>query len=224
MRKSNFHQILPNNDTRNELVNYALTLLYEQLYEMNMNNLSMFIDDDMFYNWYHGYTETKLPYHDVFYDPPRATYNLKTYAASGTISTENFGSEYIVDKVKSNSIFSFYVYPPLAAQFDSNVTLHLEVEQTTMKDLSSGMDRFICEMTRYYLDDKRYFYMNFTPPGLQRFVSFERKVSQEEIEKSNQERLPGFKIHWYYSGKEVKPDPKFSNKAKAFLRKNICIC
>ena len=42
--------------TRNELYDYALELLLDQLNKEFMTNLSKLEDNDRYYNWYHGYT------------------------------------------------------------------------------------------------------------------------------------------------------------------------
>ena len=58
-----------NNDTRNELASYALKLIYDHdpLYVGTMTNLSKFEDNDRYYNWYHGYTEIRLPDYEPSY-------------------------------------------------------------------------------------------------------------------------------------------------------------
>ena len=57
------------NDTRNKLKNFAIEMLYDQLYDNVMTNLSKLQDNDRYYNWYHGFTEIELPYHGKYNIP-----------------------------------------------------------------------------------------------------------------------------------------------------------
>ena len=58
------------NDTRNELINYAVGLLYDKLHKDIMTNLSMLHEENRYYNWYRGYTQLDLPAY---------TFNKQTY-------------------------------------------------------------------------------------------------------------------------------------------------
>ena len=55
-------------DTRNELANYAVELLYDHLHNNIMKNMTMLDEKDRYYNWYHGYTKITLPHYDSYYD------------------------------------------------------------------------------------------------------------------------------------------------------------
>ena len=72
------------NDTRHELANYAVRMLYDHLYEVIMKNMSKLEESDRYYNWYHGYTMMELPYYN---DNFGVNFNVKTAAVSGSIST-----------------------------------------------------------------------------------------------------------------------------------------
>ena len=100
------------NDTRNELVNYAVELLFKNLHYTNMKNLDMLKDHDRYYNWYHGYTQITLPYFDLNYATPRLKYTIGTSASAGNISTINFGENFDVDKVAKKLMYSIKVFSP----------------------------------------------------------------------------------------------------------------
>ena len=45
------------NDTRNDMKNYASELLNDYFFDSLMSNISQVEDDDRYYNWYYGYTK-----------------------------------------------------------------------------------------------------------------------------------------------------------------------
>ena len=85
------------NDTRNELTNYAVEMLYDHLLDNIMRSMSKLEEDNRYYKWYHGYTGMELPYYDSHY-AGRLSYRKRTAALSGTISTQNFGDKFDADK------------------------------------------------------------------------------------------------------------------------------
>ena len=104
------------NATRDELTNYAVMLLYEHLYNTSMTNLNKLEDNDRYYNWYHGYSKIRLPFHSsgasFFSSSPTLYYYVNTYAKSGTISTQNYGKKFDADNVDTDIQFDVNVYPP----------------------------------------------------------------------------------------------------------------
>ena len=80
------------NDTRKDLANSSVKHLHQNVYANAVKNLSLLEDDDRYYNWYHGYTDIRIPY----YDEELGLYNrIDTAATSGTIFTKDFGKKYI---------------------------------------------------------------------------------------------------------------------------------
>ena len=79
------------NDTRHKLANFAMELLWDQLQDDIITNISKLEDHDMFFNWYNGYTEMKLPKYDAY---SGLRYEVTTYATSGTIKTKYFGEKF----------------------------------------------------------------------------------------------------------------------------------
>ena len=151
------------NTTRKELANYAMELLYDHLYDNIMRNLSKLEDNDRYYNWYHGYTRIELP----SYIPPSeysmsfVSYNVFTAASSGSISTKYFGEEFDADKVETDLYYMVNIYPPASVRNNPNVTLHLDVEKVSMKDLSIGRDTLHVAGTKVETSRRSF---NFTPP------------------------------------------------------------
>ena len=78
--------------TRDELTSFAVELLYESLADNIMTNVELIEDEDRYYNWYHGYTELKLPY--IKDATGEISYQVTTTAISGNISTQYFGNKF----------------------------------------------------------------------------------------------------------------------------------
>ena len=128
------------NDTRDELVSYAKQLLYDDLYERIMTNLSALDEKDKFRNWYHGYTAINLPYYDCdVISCPGLVNEMETSAISGTIAIKQFGDKFDPEKVVKNVKLTVFLDLPPTNQ-NQNATLHLEIDKRTMKDLSTGQD------------------------------------------------------------------------------------
>ena len=72
------------NDTRDELTNYALDLLNFDMYETVMTNLSKIEDNDRYYNWYHGITKMSLP----SFDDQGVNYRVTTRATLGWLKSK----------------------------------------------------------------------------------------------------------------------------------------
>ena len=90
------------NDTRTELMEYAVGLIQEHVYNDLMSNLSLVKYDNRYLNWYNGTTRIELPYWGQDSDPSctdsqcreeKLRYDLHTYetsAGSNSISTKSF--------------------------------------------------------------------------------------------------------------------------------------
>ena len=147
------------NDTRQELANYAVELLHDQLYDDIKRNMSKLEDNDRFYNWYHGYTEIKVPYYKYY----RVNYNVKTGAIYGSVTTQYLGEEFDTAKVE-DLYYRVFVYPPASVKYNPNVTLHIDVEKVSLEDLSSGKDKLYVEGTGTMMETHRSF--NYSPPDI----------------------------------------------------------
>ena len=199
-----------NNDTRIELANYAMELLYDQLHVNLLRNVSKLEEEDRYYNWYHGYTQIKLPQSDF--------YNLMTVASSGSIFTQHFGEEFDAAKVETKLTYTVYVRPPVSVSGNPNAMLHLNVDKVSMKDLSSGGDKISVTGTIVETSHMSY---NYSPPTHGSFrLSLNRDVIPADIRKQKLDQMPGFKVSWYYSGMEVEPEAKYEsdNRLMAFVR------
>ena len=210
------------NDTKNELTQYAAELLYDNLHDTMIANLSKLEDNDRYYNWYHGYTQILVPSIDDFYG---VHYKVLTAATFGTIATKHFGDKFDAEKVEGKICYEIHILPPDSVKNNSNVTLHLNIEKMAMKDLDttsyeSGFDNLIVERTgvvaRTFVTDDGY---NYTAPtgDSDFYIKLRRNVVPADIMKQKLKMMPGFKLKWHYSGLEVNPVATYENKA--FIRK-----
>ena len=212
------------NKTRSELISYSLALLYDQLHNNMMKNLSILKDEKRYYNWYHGYTRIMLPsYTNTF------RYDVYTSATSGHISTQHFGEKFDTHKVARNIAYKINIKPPPGARNsvtdqqnfftfenldedatcndnneESNFTLHIEIEKISMKDLS-GKDILVVG-DNYPAPEVMNTFCNITELG-DTFVStrLERDVTLDDVKKQRLDAMPGFSINWYYLGLEAEP-------------------
>ena len=116
------------NDTRNKLSNYATKLLLDALHKEIMDNVSTVLDENMFYNWYHGLSSINIPY-----DSARGlSYVLTTFATSGSISTQYFGDKFDIDKLSTNYEYVFTIRAPTSVKDNLNLTLHFAIEKNSM--------------------------------------------------------------------------------------------
>ena len=128
------------NDMRKELTNYAKEVVYDNSYETLMLNLSKLQDPDRFYNWYNGFTEIDIP-RDYTDFAGYIAYDIFTSSTSGSISTQFFGKQFEPHKVEQNIEYQVRVYPPTNISSYQNVTLHLEMERVSLKNILSEEGR-----------------------------------------------------------------------------------
>ena len=191
--------------------------LYDTFYKVVMSNLCKLEDNDRYFNWYHGYTQIKLPEY-------MGNYFVDTAASSGTIATEHFGEEFDADKVERHLHYKVSVYPPYSVKSNPNITLHFDIEKISMRDISHGHYDAYGGLAYTSQDNARKISLNFTQPNSHFYkIDLERKVSLDDVMSQRLDQMPGFRFSWYYSGMEgkVKPEAKkYKNKeeTRAFVR------
>ena len=200
------------NDTRNKLSNYATKLLLDALHKEIMDNVSTVLDENMFYNWYHGLSSINIPYNSA----RGLSCVLTTFATTGSISTQYFGDKFDIDKLSTNYEYVFTIRAPTSVKDNLNLTLHFEVEKNSMLG-----DKFKFGYISIK-EDVRYFTKNYSGKnvGGSYRITVRSKVSKEDVKKLNLKLMPGFSLRWYYTGGEVE---KYSNfdidlVSKSFIR------
>ena len=198
-------------------------------------NLNKLQDDNRYYNWYHGYTDTTFPENaDIHGSGAHTKYTILTSATSGTIHSQYFGESFDANKVELTLVYKIIICPPVSVKDNTNTTLHFAIElETMMSKLVEGIDRFSINWGD--IDpDSRTVSRNFTPPdgrgtngetvnewksNNNQFIELERIVDVENVRIVGMDMMPGFKFTWFYSGADnVRPWAKFSSRSKTFVR------
>lgn len=220
------------NDTRDQLNNFALELLYDDLHDIIMTNLSLLEDDDRYYNWYHGFTKIVFPYSICpillnipgypAYTCQGVLYEVTTTAPFGTITTQHFGENFEAEKVESLFIYQIHINPPKL--HDANSILHLEInrEPIIKEDVTSGSfnfkDDFVFSgdtaQSTTKTDTRRYIFKNYTKPSTQIIIRLDRQINKEDISRQKLQKMPGFRVSWYYTGIDIKTDDWIDDKIK----------
>ena len=195
-----------------------------------MRNMSKLEDNGRYYNWYHGYTEIRP--HDYYSTIgfSRFEYIVNTAASSGTIATKHFGDKFDADKVETKLWYRVHVFPPDSVRNNTNVTLHLDIEKVSLKDLTNGHDTLNVEYTTVETSQKSF---NFSPPaggswgiiyGFKDgayYMELERHALPGDVRKQKLNLMPGFRFTWHYSGMEWSHGLNMSTKTVQRLLSGI---
>ena len=196
------------NETRIELNNYAMNLLYDHLHASIMTNLSKLVEQNRYYNWYHGHSDIVVPqYNDFGYFFQGVRFSIGSSAKSGSIFTQYFGEKFEADKIETGTkfLYAIGIHTPKMMRNNTNVTLHFKIERVALKDLSG--DEFLdVEEIGKLNEDITQIGKNYTPPKEYSYsVTFERKVTKEDAQKQKLDLMPGFRLTWHFSGLEEVP-------------------
>ena len=186
------------NDTRDELTNYSTELLHEQLTGTILTNLDKMEDDDRYFNWYNGITKIEAPY----YSDNRLKFYINTYAQSGSISSQYFGEQFDAEKVETDLYYSIKIRIPKTINAQDLLTLHVQIDKISMKDLSKGTDK-ITAAYKSLSEDTTHFVKNYTNLKYgdgDIWIKHERRVSKDDVLEMNMDQMPGFKISWRFTG------------------------
>ena len=194
---------------KQELFSYVVDLAEENNHLELMDKLEKLHEDNRFYNWYHGYTEIKVP--GLNY--ALLNYELQTSAISGFLKTEHYGEPYKPNLVDRRINIYVRVNIPKKEIKNSNVTMYVELEKVPIKGMEYGYDGFFFGGTEL-AQDRTIISINrrFRPPGegsVGEFRSFsmDRVIPLSELDIVKMTFMPGFKFKWYYGGKDdIKPD------------------
>ena len=117
------------------------------------------------------------------------------------------------------------VHPPDSVKNNPNITLHFDIEKISIRNISSGHEKYIYFDGRVdehdYQDDVREI-VNFTQPSALYYIRLSRKVTMEDVRSQTLDQMPGFRFSWYYTGmeEELQPEAKYEDteETRAFVR------
>jgi len=207
-------------DVRGKLLELLVELVEEfenKVFEDLMSNLSKIVKPDMYYNWYHGYDEIKYPYNDE--EDNTFTYIVNTYSTFGNISTKYFGKGFDPKNVDDNIYIRVNVYVPSSMK---NETIIFNIDKHTIIDnwgndtmtIIKGSCNYMAmtcgttideELTHFEKNVTGAYYASYT-------IISESKVSREDIRNGDMDKMPGFRLVWYYDV-EIDSDAKYKDYA-----------
>ena len=190
------------NETKYEFLNIARGVFLDSHFENKvLPNISKLEENNMYYNWYHGYSSVKIPYWSF---SNRLIYLVESSATSGSVQTQFFEDKYDPDKVERKLVYQITIYPPEHALDNPNCTMTLEISKSTMNVSGNSEDKMLFytnkngayELT--YLDDgKGVDVYDFNAPPDRIIFQLRRDVTQKDIyENINMSDIPGFVIKW----------------------------
>ena len=184
-------------DTRQDLADFATELLNDAEFDEILANLSIFHEENRFENWYHGRTNVFLPMNNLFGYFGYLSFMLKTHAASGSIRTGNFGENYSPEKVERNLYFPIEIIFPDEIE-QENTKLLFQMERNPLKTLANGEENWF----------SNYLFFDETKQNISKSidvndkigltVTLDRKVTLSELERNEMDEMPGFSLEWNY--------------------------
>ena len=191
-------------ESRQDLAAYAMKLVDGQRFDEIIQNLSIFHEENRYYNWYHENTEMKLAY---FIKHERTNqYNLTTSAASGGVSTQNIGK--IFETNNGTIQMNIKIYVPKQHWSDSdNIQLNLRIERNKVLGVNESLTfqnedlsyKHVSHVTRNATN-----LSIFTNPGYQTayFGRINYKLTIHNSIKDH-DNIPGIRLKWYYTGNNL---------------------
>ena len=186
------------NDTRDELTQFAVKLIQNHNFKALMTNISMIEEENRFYNWYMGYSMINLPWWGK--DPNekcrksecasyRLRYYMQTKSTSGTYSTQFFGEIFEKSNLQIDFKFCINIHEPSKQTGNENVSLYVSLERNVLH----GFD-YIWSEYEYPI-----FALNQTTPPRFQWYGLDRIIPAYEVKKLKNELMPGFRIKWSYN-------------------------
>ena len=188
-------------ELRADLFSYAKKLVDEHVY---MNDLDKLQEDNRYYNWYHGYTKMISTAHDK----DGVNYFISTSAPSGVVTTQYYEEKYHSKRVENKVYYQVNVFPSESIRNNPNVTLHFKLEKLSITGMAYGHDDINVDGNA--LDEGLTSTLfNFTPPAPLpaphdvRSMRLFRNIPEYDIMISEMNRMPGFRLSWFYTGTGV---------------------
>ena len=188
---------------RDDLFSYALDVIWDQ-----NDYFGKLKEDNMYYNWYNGFTEVKSPKLDSYFG---LNYFIDTSALSGVVTTQYYGQKFQPDLVEKGINYKVFVHPTRIDK-NKNVTLHFKLEKVSITELSNGrFDRYMGTGKGNLEKDEKTILLDYKNPQKQKEIRLWRYVGTKDLESMSMETMPGFKFSWWYSGDKITIEPIFSN-------------
>ena len=176
-----------------------------------MDELKVLEEENRFHNWYYGLTRINRPqYIDRIDGSSILTFDLRTSATLGNVTTQYFGEKFKQNLVETFMLYSVKILTPESVRNNANVTLHFQLEKVSMTGLSSASeDKFFMEGVGILESSRTSVSVQFSPPGDSNLMTLTRNVSEEDLANLRMDVMPGFSLSWWYTGAPFTPVPLF---------------
>ena len=192
-----------NEETRKELITYAMNLIQEDISGQMMSNLSKVEDPDRYYNWYHGYTQIEFPFYDPYNN--KLQFEVSSSATVGNISIQHFNESFDPNKVDGHIEISIYVFNHKNVESLKIYEINF-VKVSYFDAFDEDKEDFLVDGSYYSYSESNNYNMNVTTgPDLigpfSNSIVLRRDISTKFIKKLNISHTPGFSLKWKYDRK-----------------------
>ena len=231
----NIETMTLDNDTRWELIFYAVELIQDHQYEYYMSNLTGMEEKNRYYNWYHSYSillpqimfwgkEYICKVGNCGFDGNyRLAYGASIHTTEGSYSTKYFGEPFD-DGLEIQRNFKSYliINIPKDEQVLKNATLYFEVEKSMLKGFDkfyvySSIDKVLRKTSLDFMPNPYHLDLAPNETGEYFLFIYERKMSQTDLNNVNMEQMPGFRVRWYFSEELAQSPPAAENVLPEFF-------
>ena len=185
------------NDTRKYLKDSATEAALDYVFQEFMSNITMFEEDNRYYNWYHGYSKISMPH----YAADKLQFTIDTSATLGTVTTKYFGTSFQPEDILTHLMFYLNIKVPSRVANSNNHSMNFEIQQVSMENLyDDEKDQIKLDNTMLKgPKDIHYYRKNFTPPSSDHSVSLNRYIHKNDVGNMVMDLMPGLRVTWSYS-------------------------
>ena len=218
-------------ETRLEIEKNARQELQTSYFEMIKRNLGKLIEENRYFNWYHGYSRISLPWYAKDDNDPILTYEnnieeregndfekqfrghkyaIETSATSGLIKTQYFGERYDMTKIERKLFYIIRIFIPTHVLNNEDYTLTVEVDSVHMLVQGKSIDKqakIFKNREMHWVDKGDREVFNITgPKNKYMYFRLMRDVTVQDLKRNTKiKKMPGFQVKWYYN-QVVEPD------------------
>ena len=197
------------NDTKKELIKTILQTLDFEMYKELRTNMSYILEENRFYNWYHGYSKISFPkYENRFF------YKLEIASSTGLIMTNGFGNDFKKQKFIRVQEVEIIFDGPNQTKLSKNATIMIKMEAEKFLNLFDGYEFITLDYVDVLKGKKEVSFNLSLASTLPRFKLKHRySLSDSYLRKLKMEKMPGFRISWKYSEDFIPRRTYFSSDA-----------
>ena len=183
----------------------ALDIMQGEDMKPFINNMSLIKEDNMYWNWYHGFSEIKTVVFPFFYkDDGQIKFQVKTSATSGSVKTKYFGTEYSNGKVVPIDLNFFFKDKSVSICNSFNgfgsqgctQKLVIKVERNAVYDVYSENDYLKLSSNNNGEINELNYTIYFEPEDFNG-IQYSINIPNDELNILDLKLTPGFKMTWH---------------------------